>query len=191
MTRDLSTDLRAEVSKDRLAPILLAELETDGGTVRAWTGFGDLTWGGNVFKGTGAFGGVSSVEEKFGDEVTASGTALTLAGVDPDMISVALGEIRQGLPGKVWFACLDQETGAFVGDPFLLTSGLADVPTIDDSGDSVVVSVALANRLADLERPRVRRFTDQDQRSVYPTDRGFEFVAGLQDAVITWGSGLP
>jgi len=37
------------------------------------------------------------------------------------------------------------------------------------------------------ERPYVRRYTDEDQKIEHPTDKGFEFVAAIQDLELVWG----
>ena len=58
---------------------------------------------------------------------------------------------------------------------------------IEESGDTCVVSVTAENVLIKLERPIVRRFTNEDQKSRFPNDRGLEFVAALQDKDILWG----
>ena len=43
------------------------------------------------------------------------------------------------------------------------------------------------NVLIDLNRSRVRRYTNEDQQIDYPTDVGFEYVQSLQDFEIKWG----
>lgn len=191
MARDVSSGLLAQCDADTLAPIYMASIGTAGGTVRMWTGIGTIVWGGEEFIGGGDLVGVAGVEERYGSTVQAGGTTFSLKGVDPDMLSIALGEIRQGLPAKLWFAALDLEAGALHGDPLLVFSGLTDIPTIDDGGDTVTISITAENRLIDLERARVRRFTPEDQKAQYPGDKGFDFVASIQEAEISWGSGLP
>ena len=41
--------------------------------------------------------------------------------------------------------------------------------------------------MVDLQNPRIRRFTDADQKARYPADRGLEFIAGLQSKQIQFG----
>jgi hypothetical protein len=43
------------------------------------------------------------------------------------------------------------------------------------------------NRLVDLERARVARFTSGYQKSVYPTDLGLDFIEDMQDKETLWG----
>jgi hypothetical protein len=43
------------------------------------------------------------------------------------------------------------------------------------------------NKLIDLERARVARFTSGYQKSIYPNDKGLDFIEDLQDKKIPWG----
>jgi hypothetical protein len=62
-----------------------------------------------------------------------------------------------------------------------------DVMTIDETGETCSITLTAENRLIDLERPRVRRYTSEDQKSLHPNDKGFDFVNSLQEAEIKWG----
>lgn len=186
MSRDLGSALEEEVQKARFVPIGLVEIGTDDPAlpIRAWTGLGDLSWNGAVFKGTGILGKVSQLEET--GDLKASGIVFELSGVPAELLSVSLQGMRQGRDARIWIAALD-DAGRFVGEPYLLSRALTDVPEIEDNGETVTLRISAENRLIDLERPRVRRFTDQDQRLTDPTDRGFEYIAGMQDEQFIWG----
>lgn len=184
MSRDLNASLLAASLSASINPIMLVRVGSASGDMRMWTGYGPLEWGGYTWLGGGTLLGISPVQET--GDVQADGIALSLSGVPSEMISLALGDARQGLPAEVYIGALDDE-GALLGDPYLLFSGLTDVPSIDDTGEDVRISITAENRLIDLERPRVRRYTPEDQKAEYPNDKGFDFVAGLQDKQITWG----
>jgi hypothetical protein len=157
----------------------------DLGAAHAWTGVGTLSWDSKSWIGTGAFGSVSAIEET--DQIRASGIQVSLNGIASANVSLALQSCRQGAAGKVWLALLDS-AGAIVGTPYLAFSGRLDVPVIDDAGDSATISISYESRLADLDRPRVRRYTDADQRAEYPADGSMRYIAGLQDKQIAWGA---
>jgi hypothetical protein len=55
-----------------------------------------------------------------------------------------------------------------------------------DLGETAAVTVRLENRMADWERPRVRRYTDEDQQRAYPGDLGFQFLTATVDKDIVW-----
>lgn len=191
MAREIATATAEACSGQSLAPIFMADIETAGGNVRMWTGLGSIYYGGNEFLGGGDLVSVSSVEEKHGDQVEAQGLAFSISGVSPDQLSVALGEVRQGLPATLYFAVVDEASGALIGEPVIVYSGLTDIPTIDDTGTEITISLATESKIIDLERARSRRYTPEDQKAVYAGDKGFDYVATLTDAEISWGSGLP
>ena len=63
---------------------------------------------------------------------------------------------------------------------------------IDEGPETCTVTLTVENRLVDLERPRVLRFTDQSQQSRLSglgvtTDKGLQFVDSLQNKVVAWG----
>lgn len=185
MARDLTTALSDAVQASTVRPILLAKIATTGGDVRAWSGVGDLTFNSEVYSGTGTFGGVSPTQETA--DLQANGTTFSLSGVPSSMISIALGQIRQGMNAQLWFGALDLTTGALIADPYELFTGFTDVPSIEESAETCIISITAENRLIDLERARSRRYTKEDQEIDYPGDLGFDFVPALQDKEIIWG----
>ena len=74
-----------------------------------------------------------------------------------------------------------------VADPYLVFDGRMDVMTIDDSGSTATVSLSVESRLIDLERPRLRRYTPEDQKTNFPNDTGMDFVPTIQNVAIQWG----
>ena len=62
-----------------------------------------------------------------------------------------------------------------------------DQMNIEEGPDSCTVQLTLENKLVDLERARVARFTSAYQKSIYPNDKGFDFVEDLQDKKLVWG----
>ena len=55
------------------------------------------------------------------------------------------------------------------------------------SGGISTVTLTAESRLRDLERVRTRRYTDADQQSRFPGDKGLEYVPSLQDKQLIWG----
>ena len=183
MSRDIETALADAFADAGLNPILLAVIETADGTVRAWTGIGNIDWDGNTFQGIGALGQVSRTEETI--DGTATGMVYSLSGIDASLISYALNSIRPGNEARLYFGALD-ENGKMKGTPVLVDRGLTDVPEIEDSAETATVRITTESRGID-KRARVRRYTTEDQAIDYPSDRGFEKVEGLQDRKIKWG----
>jgi len=62
-----------------------------------------------------------------------------------------------------------------------------DEMNIDEGPETSSIEVKVENKLIDLERARVRRFTSGYQKSKYPGDKGFDFVESIQDKEVVWG----
>lgn len=192
MTRDLTSGVLTEITAAEVRVGLLVELNTDGGPVRAWSGIGDLVSQGNTFTGVGHLGGIGPIQEA-GQEVRANALTLQLSGIPSALISTALTTQYQGRDAKAWLAFFTQAspfvTAGLVADPVLLFRGRMDTMQIEDGPETATITVACESRLADLRRPRIRRYTDEDQNQLFAGDRGLEFLAGLQEREIHWGTG--
>ncbi len=185
MSRDLTTSVNTILESNSLKPFFALDLEFDGGNFVAWTGYGNITFGGTTYFGSGDFLNVSQISETA--DIQANGINITLSGIPSDLISSALNETYQGRPAKLYLGLLD-DNNAVVSDPYLMFSGRMDTMGIEDSGDTANIGLTAESRLIDLERSRERRYTSEDQKIDYPTDKGLEFIADLQDKEIIWGS---
>jgi hypothetical protein len=139
--------------------------------------------GGNEYLGVGALGGISEVEESA--ELRAYGLTLTLAGIPRDSVALAMTQNYQNRRATVWEVVLDRATLLPVADPVVVFRGRMDTMT-PELGEDAKVTLRLENRLADWERPRIRRYTDEDQQLRFPGDKGFEFVSATAEREIVW-----
>lgn len=185
MSRTLTTALGNALLAETVHPILLVKVNTAGGDVRMWSGIGDITFNAEIYSGVGTLGGVSEVEENV--DLGAAGVTFSLSGIPSDMLSVVLSQVEHNRPATVWLGALDTTTGALIADPYQLFTGFTDVPTIEEGGEFASITLTAENKLVDLDRPRTRRYTSEDQKIDYPLDKGFDFVPGLQDAQVVWG----
>lgn len=185
MSRGLSTDFKNAAAAGAVVPALLGHFDFSGGIVRVWSGVGDLSWSGDTYTGLGDLVAVSPVQET--NETRANSLSFTLNGIPSALVTRILAEGYRGRAAKLWLA-LFNTSGAIIADPLLLFSGRMDQCKLADSGETATCTITAESRLVDLQRPRVRRRTDEDQKSLFPGDRGFEYVAGLQDREVVWGS---
>jgi len=79
-------------------------------------------------------------------------------------------------------------TAYILPDPFILFEGIMDKIILSDRGEESMVSIYCESRLIALENNNIRRYTPEDQKIDFPNDLGLEFIAGLQEADIRWGS---
>jgi hypothetical protein len=185
MSRNLTTAVQNELAASELQPFFAIKLAFDSGDVKLWTGYGDITVASETYTGGGQLLSISPIEETV--EIAARGVNLALNGINSSLVSVALTESYQGRSAKVYLGVIS--SGAVVSDPYLVFDGRMDVMTIEDSGDTANISLSAESRLIDLERARVRRYTNNDQQNQFSGDTSLRFVADLQDKEIAWGSG--
>ena len=182
--RGLTNDMVTEVSASQLSPILLASLSF-ATPVHIWTGYGTITVGSTAYLGIGTLGSISPVEET--TDLAARGISMQLSGVPTAMVAVALTENYQGRECSVLFGAL-QASGALVSSPVTIFSGRMDVMSINDDGQNATIGMTAENKLVDFRRPREVRYTDQEQKNLFPSDKGLEFVTAIQEKQIYWGN---
>jgi len=189
MSRNLHSDFNTAVQAAEIHPIMLCKIDTSGGDVLVWTGIGDLVYGGDTYLGAGNFMGISQVSER--TDLSASGVSFSLSGIPAALVSTALGQVQHGRSCQLWMALLNISTGALISNPYELFAGFSDVTVITEQAETSTISIMAENRLVDLERPRIRRYTDEDQKSdaANALDVGFEFVPKLQDKTVKFGGG--
>ena len=205
MSRDLSVNTIENISENVVYPFFATELRFDGNIVRMWTGQGTLVLSdGTEWVGLGQLLNISSIEET--SEMSVKGASISLSGIPSDLLSLALSEPYQGRIAKIYFGTFQQgsilqETSDYIllqdGSRINLEStstgfnelfsGYMDQMNIEESGDTATIEMMVENKLIDLERARVARFTSGYQKSVYPGDLGMDFIEDLQDKKISWG----
>jgi hypothetical protein len=179
MSRTVPAALLTALSQSEVQPFYAVELFFDSGTVRLWTGYGDRTIEGNTYTGAGSLLTVGEPSE-VGD-LSAKSMALSLSGIAADLVSLALQEPYQRRKCRILFGAVD------VTDVVEIFSGSLNTMQIEDSGESSTIEVMVDSKLVELERASNRRYTRESQRSRYPDDKFFNYVAKLQDSEIVWG----
>lgn len=163
--------------------VVMADLDFASGHVFVHTGVGTITFNGGDYVGIGTFGSVSSVDEE--SQLSALGINMTLSGIDPTFISTTLNEDYRHRAAKLYLGLLTG--GKLIIDPILVFSGLMDTMNIA-LGSSAQVTVRAESRLADWDRPRITRYTNETQQEKFPGDLGLEFVSQMVEREIPWGA---
>ena len=205
MSRDLSAITIESLEEGVVYPFFATELRFSSNIVRMWTGQGTLVLAdGTQWIGLGQLLSISSVEET--SEMAVKGASISLSGIPSELLSLALSEPYQGRVAKIYFGTflqgsILQESASYIllqnGSRINLESmstgfnelfsGYMDQMNIEESGETSTIELAVENKLIDLERARVARFTSGYQKSIYPSDLGLDFIEDLQDKRISWG----
>ena len=182
MARSLPAALATEFGKDQLELFYAVELAFGSGTLRFWTGYGDLTAESQTWMGSGLVMQISNSQEN--TDLSANGLSLTFSGLNTTVISFVLNENYRGRIAKVYIGALVDGSPT---DLYQLWAGRMDTMQVIEDGQTATVQITVENILIDLERPRLRLYTDEEQKTRYPGDNSLSKVAGLQDAQIVWG----
>ena len=71
----------------------------------------------------------------------------------------------------------------------LVFTGYMDTMLIDEGPETSTIVTSVESRLIDLERPRNRRYTTENQKQRHSGDLAFDFVESLQNQRLQWGGG--
>lgn len=206
--RDISTRIQGYLEGDFIGIFMAVDMQLDSGTIRMWTGVGNLVYNGVTYIGVGNLLGISHIEETA--ELSARGATLSLSGIPSTMMSLALTEQYQGRKANIYFGVtsgqstggwailsgnwsdagiwVDSETWQDVPISIMqVFNGYLDQMNINEGSETCTISVTIESKLIDLERPRTFRFNSASQKSLYPGDLGLDFVESLQDKQFTWG----
>jgi hypothetical protein len=167
-----------------VAPVYLVALGFDSGTKYMWTGRGTVVWDGQDWEGMGDFLGVSSVTQTA--DLQAESVTITLSGWNSADVTSVLTDMSTLSGADIYLGLLDS-TGAIIADPDHPFSGHADVATVQDEGDTATISISCENDLIRLAQASMRRYTNDDQAILYPTDTGFQYVPAVQAWNGSWG----
>jgi len=181
--RTIGADVIAQLRASLVRPFVTCDIQFSDQWVRFWSGVGPLVVGGNTYTGTGMLGKISSITETA--DVQANGIKLSLSGIPSNLVMEAIGECQQGQTVIVSIGFMDTNW-AVIDTPAILFRGAMDTVSIDEGADTCTIIVTAESRMTDLRRPRIRRYTDDDQQRTAPGDRGFEFVPMVQDWNGNW-----
>lgn len=181
--RSLTAAVDAALAAENVVIVMFVELDFASGFVRVHSGVGDIVVGGNTFQGVGRLGDIEGINES--TELKANGLRLVLSGVPNDLISIALSENYQGRACRIWIGALDANH-RLIADAVGPFKYRMDTMTIS-TGETSTIRLSVEDMFADWDRPRARRYNDADQKSQYPTDRGFEYVGEMKDKTLFWG----
>ena len=187
-SRSLTAAMQTMAQADVVEPLVLVEALFDSNAPTSylylWNGIGNLTHDSKTYIGAGNLLSISSIAENV--ELKAAGVTVVLSGISDPLLSKAQTEDYQGRELTIRLGGFDS-SGNVIADPIIVFSGFMDTMTISDGGDTATIAVTVENRLVEFEKTRVRRYTDNDQRILHPTDKGLEFVSQIQEKEIVWG----
>ena len=160
------------------APLRVATIETG------------ITWDSNFWHGHQAglmdISEISETTDGQSESVTVSFDAI------PSQVMASITTTQyQGRTLKIYRGVIDTTSLAVVADPELAFSGIMERDRIIDDGVISTIIINAVSQLSNQLKPRVYRYTHNDQQLLYPDDNdsGLEFLPELQAVEINWGTG--
>lgn len=165
-------------------------LDFTSGAMRVWHGFGPLvTADGHTWSGIGEVVSIEGGGQQAG--VVATNLTLTLAAdsdlVTDDMVARALASETE-VYGRRYYMALQffNEAWQPVDSYRVVYVGVMDRMTFKRNRDLRQITLNVESPFVRRRTPRLQTFSDRDQRSRYPTDKGLEFISSLKDKTVTW-----
>jgi hypothetical protein len=182
-TRTLTPAVDGAMAAGHVPLLVFVLMDFPSGMLRVNNSGVTIPWDGHDWLGVGRLGGIGAIEE--GATLEARGLQLAISGVPPENIAIALGQSYQGRDCKVWAAPLT-EGHAVLSDPALVFWGRMDTMDID-LGETATITVSAESRLADWNRPRVRRYNHEDQQIDFAGDLFFDQGPQMVEKELRWG----
>jgi hypothetical protein len=183
VSRNITVDAATAVESAVYAPVYLVQITFSNETIYVHSATGTISWNGHNWLGVGVLGSISTIAES--SDTQANGIVLTLSGIPTEYLTDALTYADGHGTAQVLLGCM-LANGTLVADPFPLYLGFTDSPAIDCSTETISLSIAVENRLSDMQRSQQLRYTDATQRVRYPSDASFQFVQFVADLFINW-----
>lgn len=186
MTRGRTAPQKAADVAAHKGRAALIEMAFDSGTLRLAIAPFNITVGADVFVATGAAFEMTAVEET---AAGFEGFEVSLSGVDSAIEAIMASEQYRGRIIRVLeqrFDANDAKVGAAQVQSIGRMRAMGHTDNVKDQSARVWLQAEHFD--AEFEQPMVIRFTDADQQRKYPGDVGGEFLASLQDRVITRAS---
>lgn len=187
MSRTLTAAVDTALQQPNIPMLILISMDFASGFLRMCNASYNFTYGGFTYLGAGRLANVKNMEE--GTDQKMYGTELSLSGIDPGIVSIALAEPYQQRPITILFAPLDSNY-QIIANPPVVWKGRMDQMNIE-MGETATITLTAESRLTDWNRPNIRRYNDEDQKAFFPTDKGFEYVAQMVDKSLNWGIPIP
>lgn len=189
MARSIGSNFLAQLNSSEIRPFYAVKMYFTSGTLLLNTTYNDLVIAGNTYLSSGHILNISQIAET--SDTKASGIQINLTGLDSSILSAGLNDDVAGMVVEVYFGVLTTTSNAdaIVDTPYKIFEGFIDTMVLDEQGISSTLKFTVENKMIILEKPTDRRYTDEDQKDLFPNDRGLEFVASLQNKSIAWGGG--
>lgn len=173
----------AAIGSQQLALVQLVLMQFPGASVALNSSNMDIDWLGVTYRGAYGLGSIAPIEDSPGE---VKGLQFSMSGVSSEYLALALDDsaIVQGTPVTIRTAILDAAYA--VVDAPIDWLGRLDTMSIEEDGETCTIAATAESTAVDLLGGAALTYSDADQRSLFPTDRAFEFVVSQSEKPVVW-----
>ena len=180
MARGLPTEFKTSIDNDDIYTYALAlfiDFDVEGTSnphepMRINSGIKNYDIDSNTFNASGIILSVGAVGET--EEINESGITISLSGIDNDLVEIARDEDFQNTAVEIDILYLDQNHD-LLGNTRYFTGVIENMVYTQDRED-IIVDISCASFLKQLNNSKIRRYTQADQRDIYPDDLSFTWI---------------
>lgn len=182
--RQLDTTFATAITGSNLFIVYAAEFEFGGtdGTVRFWTGVGELLLNGSTYYGVANMGGMTAAQED--KTLGVNNVTFTISGIPTEYIALVMNTQCRNKPCRMFAVVFNEQGNISVIQTVF--AGRMDQMSIREEGSNSTISISAESHLIDFNRPRLQRWTYNQRRD--STDNGLMYISRASAIVIPWGS---
>lgn len=188
MSRGLTTAVATAIEQPSLAPIVFVFIDWPDTPLYLWSGYGNASWNGHTWMGTGNLGKISSVAES--KDGSANGVTLVISGVSNDTLYEALQPNIKKRACDIYLGVADLSTGQLTGEPTRIIHALTDALIIKQGKETSSIELSIEKEAID-NRSRGGRYSDNEQHLISAFDGGFKYTSSMGTAPVYWGIATP
>ena len=150
--------------------------------LRFTTKLDNIEFNGETFFGLGSLGSVSMPVQD--GELSPARYEVSLSGISDEILEAATQLSYMNHKATAYIQFMDADFND-VATPQILWQGLTDGSVINYGLQSSVI-INIRDRLVDWARPKLEYYNNGDQQKLYPDDKGFEFIAEVNQKDAAW-----
>lgn len=182
MSRTVTNPVDAALAAANVPMLALVSMDFSSSFLYVTNAGYNIQWNGQTWLGLGRLGAIEAIKES--PDLAANAVNLKLSGVPAASVNQALTEHYQGRNCIIYAAPLSADY-TILADPVEIFSGRMNTMDLD-IGTTATITLNVESRLADWDRPRVRRYNDADQQQEYSGDLGLQYVEQMVEKVLDW-----
>lgn len=198
MSRGLTTTEINALQNKVIPRAIFVKAKLPKGDLNLWSGLtnintSEITGTAEDWTGSGTLLSISNITNT--DSITAHGITVNLSGVGSGMYEYFISKAYKNRPLFIWFAIMNSDFDAvqysYRCGKFYMDQ-LSSADRINENGEGVVdLSMKCESYMIDFQRATNGRYSQEDQKRLYPKDNIFRYVTSQANKEVPWNREIP